>query len=327
MRRREFIAALGSASLCALGARAQQSERVRRIGILTSLAENDPEAKSRFGAFVQGLQKVGWVEGRNLQIEYRRGSGGGVGKNLADELVNSQPDILIGTSTVSLRALQQATRTIPIVFVGVSDPVSDGFVMSLAHPGGNITGFASTEPQMAGKWYELLKAVAPHISKVLILFNPNTAPHSLYMEPLRTSASSFGLEAIPAPVRTSADIEAAMAPIGDGTGWGVVAMPDSFLFVHRSQVSNLAAHHRVPAVYALRSHVMSGGLIPYGVDVLEQYAQAATYTDCILKGEKPNNLPVQLPTKFELVVNLKTATALGLTIPPSLLARADEVIE
>jgi putative ABC transport system substrate-binding protein len=327
MKRREFIVAFSSAVAWSFGTHAQQTERIRRIGILTSLAENDPEAKSRFGTLVQSLQKLGWVEGRNLQIEYRRGTGGTLRKSLAEELLTTQPDVLIGTSTASLRALQQATNIVPIVFITVSDPVGDGFVASLAQPGGNITGFASTDPQMTGKWYELLKAIAPHVSKVLILFNPTTAPHSLYLEPLEQQAPSFGLEAVPAPVQTSAAIEAAMAMVKDGASWGVLTMPDSFLFIHRDQIANLAARHRVAAIHALRAHVASGGLISYGVDVLAQYAQAAAYIDRLLKGEKPSSLPVQLPNTFETVVNLKTAKALGLEIPASILAQADEIIE
>jgi putative ABC transport system substrate-binding protein len=327
MQRRTFIKAVGATLVYPFSVHAQPTNPLRRVGILTSLAENDPEAKSRFGALVSSLQKLGWVEGRNLQIEYRRGTGGTLRKSLADELVVLQPDVLIGTSTASLRALQQATTSIPTVFISVSDPVNDGFVASLAQPGGNITGFASTEPQMAGKWYELLKAVAPHITQALILFNPNTAPHSLYMEPLTALAPSFGLKAVPSPVQSAADIEAAFAALEGRAGWGVVAMPDSFLFIHRDKISNLAALRRVPAVFALRSHVASGGLISYGVDVLDQYARAATYIDRILKGEKPSNLPVQLPTEFETAINLKAAKALGLEVPGSILAQADEVLE
>ncbi len=323
MRRRTFIGLLAG-GIAPLPARAQP---VRRIGILTSLAENDPEGKSRFGRLAQSLEGLGWAEGRNLQIAYRRGTGGALRRTLADELLARQPDLLIGTSTASLRILQQASNSVPILFIGVSDPVSDGFVASLAQPGGNITGFASTEPRMAFKWYELLRAVAPRTTRTLVLFNPDTAPHSLYMEPLKSSASTFGLEAVPAPVRTSAEIEAALAPVGGRGGWGLVAMPDSFLFVHRGQVAAMAARQGLPAVYALRSHVASGGLISYGVDVLDQYARAATYVDRILRGEKPSNLPVQLPTKFETAVNLRTAKALGIEVPDALLIQADEVIE
>jgi putative ABC transport system substrate-binding protein len=327
MRRREFIAACGSAVLWPFSARAQQPARIRRIGLLTSGSENDPEAKRYFGALAQGLQKLGWVESRNFQFEIRRATGGVIAQALADDLMKSQPDILVGASTAGLRVLQQATRAIPIVFIGVSDPVRDGFVASLARPGGNITGFSSTEPGMVDKWYELLKSVAPQITKVLILFNPNTAPHSLYLERLKAAAPSFGLEAVPAPVQTSADIEGALARGGDNGSWGMVSMPDSFLWFHRQQVSDLAAQHRVPAVYPLRAHATSGGLISYGIDFPDLWARAATYIDRILRGEKPSDLPVQGPVTFETVVNFKAAKALGLVVPDAVLAQADEVIE
>ncbi len=327
MRRREFMAALGSIPLCAIGTRAQPPDRIRRIGWLTASAENDPLAKRYFGAVAQGLQKLGWVEGRNFQIEYRRPHGGVITKDIADEIVRAQPDILVGGSTASLKVLQQATRTIPILFMNVSDPVRAGLVASLGRPGGNITGFTTYEPTMTGKWLELLKAVAPHLSKVLILFNPNTAPHHLYTEPLKAGAPSFGLEAVPAPVQTSADIEVALARTDESGGWGMVALPDPFLYVHRDQISNLAARYRVPAVYPYRYHVTNGGLISHGVDQIDQYAQAATYVDRILRGEKPGDLPVQAPVKFETIINLKVARALGLEVPDTILAQADEVIE
>jgi putative ABC transport system substrate-binding protein len=226
-----------------------------------------------------------------------------------------------------LKALQQATRTIPIVFMGVSDPVRDGFVASLAQPGGNITGFSTTEPGMVDKWYELLKGVAPETTTALILFNPNTAPHSLYLERLKAAAPSFGLEATPAPVQTSADIEGALSRVSGDVGWGMISMPGSFLWFYRQQVSNLAAQHRVPAVYPLRAHATSGGLISYGADFPDLWARAATYIDRILKGEKPSDLPVQGPVTFETVVNLQAAKALGLVVPDTVLVQADEIIE
>ncbi|MBL0407877.1 ABC transporter substrate-binding protein [Microvirga aerilata] len=327
MRRREFIAACGSAVLWSFGARAQQPDRLRRIGVLTSGSENDPESKRYFGSLVQGLQKLGWIEGRNFQFEIRRATGGVITKELADDLARLQLDVLIGASTAGLRMLQQATRTIPIVFIGVSDPVRDGFVASLARPSGNITGFSSTEPSMVDKWYELLKGIAPQTAKALILFNPNTAPQSLYLERLKATAPSFGLEAIPAPVQTSADIESALSRVSGDEGWGMVSMPDSFLWVHRQQVSNLAAQHRVPAIYPLRAHATSGGLISYGVDFVDLWARAATYIDRILKGERPSDLSVQRPVTFETVVNLKAAKALGLVVPDAVLVQADEIIE
>jgi putative ABC transport system substrate-binding protein len=239
MRRREFIAVLGSASLCPVGVLAQPTGRTRRIGLLSSAPENDPLSKRIIGAFVQELQRLGWVEGQDFRIDIRRGASGVVTQDLADALVSLQPDVLIGSSTVGLRVLQKATRTIPTVFIGVSDPVTDGFVASFAKPGGNITGFSSTEPKMTSKWYELLKATAPQVKRVLILFNPNTAPHSLYLEPLKAEAPSFGFEAVPAPVQTNAEIDGALSRAGDSKEWGMVAMPDSYLcgfIASRSQI-------------------------------------------------------------------------------------------
>jgi putative ABC transport system substrate-binding protein len=327
MRRREFIAVLGSASLCALRVHAQPIERTRRIGLLSSAPENDPVSKRLIDALVQELQRLGWVEGRDFRIDIRRSASGVATQDLADALVSLQPDILIGSSTVGLRVLQKATRTIPIVFIGVSDPVSDGFVTSLAKPGGNITGLSSTEPKMTSKWYEILKATAPQVRRVLILFNPNTAPHSLYLEPLKAEAPSFGFEAVPAPVQTNAEIGGALSRAGDSKDWGMVAMPDSFLWFHRQHIADLAARYRLPAVYALRAHVASGGLISYGYDQLDLFTRAASYVDRIFRGEKPSDLPVQQPVKFETAINLKAAKALGLEIPDSLLVQADEVIE
>jgi putative ABC transport system substrate-binding protein len=235
--------------------------------------------------------------------------------------------VIIASSTVGVRLLQQATRTIPIVFMGVSDPVRDGFVSSLAKPGGNVTGFSSTEPGMTAKWYQLLKGVAPRVTKVLILYNPNTAPHSLYLEPLKAQAPSFGFEAVSAPVQTRADIEATLTRDGENGGWGMISMPDSFLWFHRQQIADLAARYRIPAVYPLRIHVLSGGLISYGADFADLWARAPTYVDRILRGEKPSDLPVQQPAKFETTINLKVARALGLEVPHLIAAQADEVIE
>jgi putative ABC transport system substrate-binding protein len=331
MRRRDFIAALGGAALGPFGALAQQAQRQRRIGYLTAAAENDPEGIRNVDALVKGLANLGWTEGRNLQFEVRRATAGVITKDFAENLVRSQPDVLIAPSTVALKLLHQATGTIPIVFIGVSDPISDGVVASLARPGGNITGFISTEPKMVDKWYELLKAIAPQVTRALILFNPKTAPYGLYEERLRTAAPSFGLEAVPAPVQTPADIEGALSQAGEsggyGGGWGMVSMPDSFLWVHRDRLSDLAARHRVPAVYPLRAHAMSGGLISYGMDFRDLHGRAANYVDRILKGEKPGELPVQAPVNFETAVNLKAAKVLGLEVPDSVLAQADEVIE
>jgi putative ABC transport system substrate-binding protein len=328
MRRREFLALLGAlGSAWPLIVQAQQSERVRRIGLLSAAAANDPEGQRYRGALVQGLQKLGWIEDRNFQIEVRRATGGTTTQDLADDLVRAQPDVIIAPSTVGVKLLQQATRTIPIVFINVSDPVRDGFVASLARPGGNITGVSSTEPAMTGKWYELLKAIAPQTTRALILFNPNTAPHSLYLEPLKTEAPSFRLEAVPAPVLTRADIEGALAQASGSAGWGMISLPDSFLWFHRQLIADLAAQHRIPAVYPLRAHALSGGLVSYGADFVDQWARAASYIDRILKGERAADLPIQTPVKFETIVNLRTARALGLQVPDLLLAGADEIIE
>ena len=328
MRRREFIAGLGSAAAWPLAARAQQPDRMRRIGVLGGYAANDPEIAPRVAALQQGLEGLGWSVGRNVQIEYRW-AGGDTDRirAYATELVTQSSDLILTSTTPTLRALQQATRTIPIVFVAISDPVGDGFVASLAHPGGNITGFSSHDPAMAGKWLELLKECAPGIVRVAIIFNPDTAPHSVYLPLINAAAPVFSVKLIEAAVRNATEIETVIADLGGQPGGGLIVMPDASNAVHRQLILALAAQHRVPAIFYRRYFATSGGLMSFGADDVDQHRRAATYMDRILKGAKPADLPVQQPTKFELVINLKTAKSLGLEVPHSLLARADEVIE
>ena len=328
MRRRAFIAGLGGAAAWPLVGHAQQNERLRRIGVLGGYAANDPEVAPRVAALQQGLEGLGWSVGRNVQIEYRW-AGGDTDRirAYATELVTQSSDLVLTSTTPTLRALQQATRTIPIVFVAISDPVGDGFVASLAHPGGNTTGFSSHDPAMAGKWLELLKECAPGIVRVAIIFNPDTAPHSVYLPLLNAAAPVFSVKLVEAAVRNVTEIETVIADLGGQPGGGLIVMPDSSNAVHRQLILALAAQHRVPAIFYRRYFATGGGLMSFGADDVDQHRRAATYMDRILRGAKPADLPVQAPTKFELIINLKTAKALGLEIPPSLLARADEVIE
>jgi putative ABC transport system substrate-binding protein len=329
MKRREFIALLGGAAAAwPLSARAQQPDRVRRIGVLNAYSENDREVTRRFAALQQGLAQLGWVEGRNLRFDHRWAAGDAVRmRTYATELVSLNLDLLVASSTPTLAALQQATLKIPIVFVAVSDPVGDGFVASLSRPGGNITGFSNFDPPMAGKWLQLLKQVAPSIVRVTAIFNPDTAPHSLFLPSIKAAAPTFAVELVAAPVRNAAEIESAMAAAAREPGGGLMVVPDASNTVHRAQIVALATQHRVPAMYYQRVFTASGGLMSYGTDLIDQHRLAAGYVDRILKGEKPAELPVQAPTKYELVINLKTAKAFGLTVPSTLLVAADEVIE
>jgi ABC-type uncharacterized transport system substrate-binding protein len=328
MKRRQFITLLGGAAAWPATARAQQPDRVRRVGLLTSFAADDPEARARVAAFMEGLQALGWVEHRNVRVDYRWSAGDAETiRRHAAELVALAPDVILSQSTPALAALQKATRTIPIVFVSVSDPVGDGLVASLAKPGGNITGFSNYEPTLAGKWLELVREVAARVERIAVLFHPGTAPHSIFLPPMEAAASSLAVKLIPARVHNNTEIESAIATLGREPGGGLFAMPDSFTNVHRKSIIASAALHRVPAIYAFRFWAADGGLMTYGVDVRDQYRRAASYVDRIFKGEKPADLPVQQPTKFELAINLKTAKALGLEVPPTVLARADEVIE
>jgi putative ABC transport system substrate-binding protein len=328
IRRREFITVLGGAAAWPLAARAQQGDRVRRIGVLMPVDQNDPVGKPAIAAFTQALAGLGWTEGRNVRMDLRwHGYDINRIRALAQELVGLQPDIILATTTSTTVALQRETRTIPIVFAGLGDPVASGIVPRLNQPGGNITGFALFEATLAGKWLELLSDIAPGLKRAAIMFNPDTAPASAYMPSFETAARSLKVAPITAPVHSDLEIEAAIIALGREPGGGLVVIPDGFIFVHRVPLILAAARNNVPAVYLLSEYVRDGGLLSYGPDRVDSYRRAATYVDRILRGAKPAELPVQLPTKFEMVVNLKTAKALGLAIPPSIMLRADEVIE
>jgi putative ABC transport system substrate-binding protein len=328
MNRRETIALLGGAAAGPLAARAQQRERTRRMGVLMPGDENDPEGKIRYSAFVQSLADLGWTVGRNVWIDLRW-TGGDPSRQraLAQELVGLQPDIIVTNAGPAIVALQRETRTIPIVFASVTDPAATGIVPGLNRPGGNITGFASTEASLGGKWLELLSEIAPGLKRAAIMFNPDLPPVSAYMPSLETAARSLKVALIPAPVHDDVEIETAITALGREPGGGLVALPDGFMVSHRASIIVAASRNNVPAVSGLSTFARDGGLLSYGVDPVDLYRRAATYVDRILRGEKPGDLPVQFPTKFEMVVNRRTANALGLAIPPSILLRADEVIE
>jgi ABC-type uncharacterized transport system substrate-binding protein len=329
MNRREFIALLGSGVAgWPLAARAQQPERMRRIGVLMNLTSDDPEAPGRVAAFAQGLGELGWAVGRNVMIDYRWGAGD-VERNrkYAAELVALAPQVILANSTQAVAALLQATRTVPIVFVGLPDPVGAGFVNSLARPGGNITGFLAFEYGMGAKRLELLKEVAPQTTRVALLRDPTVAAGAGLFGAIQAVAPSVGVELSPIDVRDASEIEHAVTAFARSPNGGLIVTGAPLAALHRDVIIKVAARHRLPAVYTFRYYVNSGGLISYGPDNVDQYRQAAGYVDRILKGEKPADLPVQAPTKYQLVINLKTAKALGLTVPPTLLARADEVIE
>jgi putative ABC transport system substrate-binding protein len=326
--RREFITLLGGAAVWPLAARAQQREPMRRIGVLMPLDENDPLSKPRISALTQALADLGWTVGRNVRMDLRWW-GDDINRipALAQELVGLQPDIILTGGTAATVALQRETRTIPIVFAALTDPVASGFVERLNQPDGNITGFATIEPSIVGKWLELLSEIAPGLKRAAIMFNPDSVPISVYMPSFETAARSLKVVRIIAPVHSDVEIETAIIALGREPGGGLVVVPDTFMFTHRAPIISAAARNNVPAVYYLSDFVRDGGLLSYGVDQVDNYRRAASYVDRILRGAKPGDLPVQFPTKFEMVVNRKTATALGLAIPPSILLRADEVIE
>jgi putative ABC transport system substrate-binding protein len=328
MKRREFITLLGGAAAWPLAPRAQQRDRTRRIGVLTAADENDPEGKLRVSAFTQALADLGWSDGRNVRMDLRW-SGGDIKRirALAQELADLQPDIILTAATPATVAVQRETRTIPIVFEGVSDPVASGLVGRLNQPGGNITGFALWEPSMGGKWLELLSEIAPRVKRAAIMFNPDTTPASTFMPSFETAAAALKVVPSTAPVHSDVEIETAIIGLGRESGGGLVVMPDLFMQVHRAAIISVAARNNVPAVYWQSVFARDGGLLSYGVDLVDTWRRAASYVDRILRGEKPGDLPVQFPTKFEMVVNLKTAKALGLTVPPSIRLRADEIIE
>ena len=333
VKRRDFITLLGGAAATwwPLTAGAQQADRVRLLAAMMGgrNADTDPEGRAWFAAFRQGLQELGWVEGRNFRADYRWPSGDlDRMRAIAKEFVDLKPDVIFAGNTPSVEALLRETRTIPIVFTNLSDPVGTGLIESLARPGGNATGFTAYEYSLAGKWLEMLKEIAPAVTRVALLFNPETAPSAQkYLSFIETSAPAFGVTANAAPVRSIAEMEAAIEAQAQALGGGLVVLPDTFTFSNRAAQIALAARHRLPAIYALRGQAIDGGLLSYGPETIDLYRRAAGYVDRILKGEKPVDLPVQAPTKYELVINLKTAKALGLQVPPTLLARADEVIE
>jgi putative ABC transport system substrate-binding protein len=327
--RREFIAGLGGAAAAwPLAAHAQQGDRVRRIGVLSAGDENDPLYKGGASALIQALADLGWTDGRNVRIDFRWGSGDiNRIRALAQELVGLQPDIILAAATAPTAALQRETRTIPIVFVGVGDPVASGVVPRLNRPGGNITGFANWEASLGGKWLELLSEIAPGLKRAAIMFNPDTNLVSPYMPSFETAARSLKVVPTMSPVHSDLEIETAIIALGREPGGGLVSMAGGFMLTHRAQIISAAARNNVPAVYHLSYFARDGGLLSYAPDPVDLYRGAASYADRILRGAKPGELPVQLPTKFEIVVNLKTAKALGLAVPPSILLRADEVIE
>ncbi len=329
MRRRAFIRLLGGAALLPLGAGAQQPGAIPRIAVMTGSAESDPEFQPRATAFERGLAEAGWQPGRNVQIVYRWAAGEPARMEaLAKELVELRPDVILASTTPVVAALVRETRTIPIVFVVVSDPVGSGFVASLPRPGGNITGFINIESSLGGKWVELLKQIAPRITRVAAMFNPETAPQAgYYVGPFEAAAPSLAVTPITRTVRNDADIERAIDDLAQGPSGGLVVLPDTFTAVHRGAIIAHAARSKVPAIYPFRFMANDGGLLSYGIDLIDLYRRAALYVDRVLKGVKPADLPVQAPTKFELVVNLKTAKALGLEAPAQLLVRADAVIE
>ena len=328
IRRREFITLLSGAAAWPLAAKAQQAGRMHRIGVLLPSAANDPESMSRVTAFLQGLQELGWTDGRNVRIEFRWGAGDAeqYGK-IASDLIALAPDVVLTLGTLSVKALQRATRTVPIIFAQTTDPVGGGLVESLARPGGNVTGFAAPEFQTSGKYVEVLKEAAPQLAHLAVTRDPGNAAGTAQFAAIQTVASSLGMDTRPVDVREISEIERVVATAARQPNTGLIVTASAPAQIHRDLLIALAAQHRLPAIYPYRFFAADGGLISYGVDQHDDFRRAAGYVDRILKGEKPADLPLQAPTKFELVINLKTAKTLGLTLPPSLLVIADEVIE
>ncbi|MGB6349666.1 MAG: ABC transporter substrate-binding protein [Pseudolabrys sp.] len=330
MRRREFIGLLGSAvAALPTAVRAQQGGDVRRIGVLMARKADDAEGQKQIAALRQGLAELGWSEGKTLHFETRwTVANAAEALNFAQELVGSKPDVLVANSTPSLIAIRQLTSTIPVVFVSVADPVGQGFVPSLSRPGGNITGFSAEEASMGGKWLELLKELAPRITRIAVVYNPETAPYGpMFFPAMQAAAPRMAVALLISPVHSAADIERIITGIGSEPGGGLIVVPDSFMFGQRQHITALATKYRLPAIYPLRIFIPDGGLIAYGVERVDMFHRTASYVDRILRGASPVELPVQQPTKFELAINLKTAKALGLSVPPSMLLSADEVIE
>jgi putative ABC transport system substrate-binding protein len=330
MKRREFMTLLGGSAVgWSIAARAEQPDQLRRIGVLSLIAETDVESQAEVTAFRKRLDELGWADGRNVRADYRWGAGNvDRVQLLAKELVALNPDVLVAITTPATAALQAQTKTVPIVFAMVSDPVGSGFVSSFAKPGGNITGFINIEASLSGKWLELMHQIAPSASRVAMLFNPQTAPFArYYLDTFRSGAASLSIEAIEATVHNEAEIEGVITKLGSESGAGLIVMPETSMVHYRETICALANRYRVPAIYPFRFFVSSGGLLSYGIDSPDLLRGAASYVDRILRGAKANELPVQLPTKFEMVINLKTATALGLSLPQSLLVEADEVVE
>jgi putative ABC transport system substrate-binding protein len=327
--RREFVTVLSGVVLWPLAGHAQQPEPIRRVGVLISPSENSPLAQAYVTTFVQALRRFGWVEGQNIRIDYRFAAGDPtLYKTYAAELVGMSPDaILTGGGSPAVAALQHQTRTIPIVFTGIGDPVGQGFVQSLARPGGNITGFGANDPTLMGKWLQFLKEIAPRVTRIAVIFNPDTALFApLFNHEIEADAPSFGMTVTLAKVHDDAGIEEAIAAQARQPGGGVVSLPDPFTVAHRDVIITAASRHSLPLIGTLQ-YPRAGGLIAYWFDGVELYAQAASYIDRILRGASPSDLPVQQPTKYSLIINLKTAKALGLTVPPGMLDLADEVIE
>jgi putative ABC transport system substrate-binding protein len=329
IRRREFVVTLGSAAAAwPLAARAQQPQPVRRVGVLMNLTADDDNASLRVTALAQGLQQLGWTDGRNVRIDYRWGAiDADRARRYAAELLALAPDVTLAVGSPAVAALQQATRTVPIVFANVTDPVAAGFVDSLARPGGNTTGFTLFEYGISAKWLELLKEIAPELKRVAVLRDATIATGIGQLAVIQAAAPSFGVEVRPVSVRDANEIERDVAAFARSPNGGLILTASTLAVVHRKLIIALAARERLPAVYSFRYFATSGGLISYGADTTDQFRRAAGYIDRILKGEKPADLPVQAPTKYELVINLKTAKALGIEVPPTLLARADDVIE
>ena len=329
MRRRDFIKVIAGAAISwPLGARAQQPDKMRRVGVLMQFAADDPEGQRSVAALQQALQRLGWSEGRDVQIDIRWGRNDvDRDRKYAAELIALAPDVVLGSGTLQVAALQHVTHALPIVFVGVSDPVGGGFIDSLARPGGNVTGFMIFEYSMSGKWLELLKQITPRLTRAAVLRDAINPAGIAQFGAIRATASSLGVDVSPIGVNDEGEIRRALAAFARSADGGLVVTPSAGVSGYRNLIIALAAQYKLPAVYAFRDNVTNGGLISYGPDLVDQFRPAAGYVDRILKGEKPADLPVQMPTKFELVINLKTAKALGLTVPQSLLASADEVIE